>query len=364
MLIRHSCRVVAPVCPTLLFVSVGRGQFFVYNQNGFAGDAAVGEYNLDGTPVNANLITGLYFSTGIAVSGTNLFVGDALTAGTIGEYTTSGKPINTSLITGLSEPPAGIVVSGPYLFFANAENGTVSEYTTSGAVVSASLITGLNGPVALALSGSDLFVLNIGNGTVGKYTLGATPGTITSSNASLVTGFTPDDTYGLAVAGSYLFVGDSGTGRVGEYTTSGTTINASLITGLTDGLSSIAVSGSYLYTTSDGSGAGAGEVGEYTLGTTPGTLTSSNASLITGLYEPYTFAAVSAPPIINLQKAVYLTSTDLIIGFNYQVQASPDMINWTNQGSVFTATNSNWQSTNYWNVNDWSQLFFRLEVAP
>jgi hypothetical protein len=68
-------------------------------------------------------------------------------------------------------------------------------------------------------------------------------------------------------------------------------------------------------------------------------------------------------PIINIQKAVYLTSTNLLVGFDYQVQASSDLINWTNQGSVFTATNSNWQSTNYWNVNDWNQLFFQLQVV-
>jgi hypothetical protein len=74
---------------------------------------------------------------------------------------------------------------------------------------------------------------------------------------------------------------------------------------------------------------------------------------------------VLAPqPIINIQKAVYLTSTNLLTGLNYQVQASSDLINWTNQGSVFTATDSNWQSTNYWNVNDWNQLFFQLVTSP
>jgi len=68
-------------------------------------------------------------------------------------------------------------------------------------------------------------------------------------------------------------------------------------------------------------------------------------------------------PILNVQRAIYLTSSTLLNGSNYQVQASSDLINWTNQGSTFTATNSNWQSTNYWNVNSWNQLFFRLELA-
>ena len=70
------------------------------------------------------------------------------------------------------------------------------------------------------------------------------------------------------------------------------------------------------------------------------------------------------PPTLNIQKAVYLTSSNLWIGSNYQVQASSDLVNWTNQGSAFTATNSSWSSTQYWNVNDWNQLFFRLQSSP
>lgn len=72
--------------------------------------------------------------------------------------------------------------------------------------------------------------------------------------------------------------------------------------------------------------------------------------------------AIESAPIVNIQKAVYLTSNNLWTGSNYQVQASSDLINWTNQGSVFTATNSFWRSTNYWDVANWNQLFFRLQL--
>lgn len=71
--------------------------------------------------------------------------------------------------------------------------------------------------------------------------------------------------------------------------------------------------------------------------------------------------ALESAPIISVQKAVYLTSSNLWAGTNYQVQSSTDLINWTNQGSVFTATNSSWRSTNYWDVANWNQLFFRLQ---
>jgi hypothetical protein len=73
---------------------------------------------------------------------------------------------------------------------------------------------------------------------------------------------------------------------------------------------------------------------------------------------------LEAPEIVSIQKAVYLTSPNLKVGTNYQVQVSTDLTNWTNVGDVFTATNSTWRSTNYWDVDDWSQLFFRFQVSP
>jgi hypothetical protein len=106
---------------------------------------------------------------------------------------------------------------------------------------------------------------------------------------------------------------------------------------------------------------------------TPGTIAFSTNNLIDDIRiynvalssnEVQQLYAYESPPIINIQKAVYITSGNLWTGSNYQVQVSSDLINWTNQGSVFTATNSSWQSTNYWNVSDWNQLFFRLQLAP
>ena len=74
------------------------------------------------------------------------------------------------------------------------------------------------------------------------------------------------------------------------------------------------------------------------------------------------YAIESAPPLI-ISKAVYLQDYSLSVGSNYQVQASSDLINWTNQGSPFTATSSYWQSTNYWGVANWNQLFFRVVTS-
>src|SRR5579863_9154087 len=62
------------------------------------GNGTVGEYGLDGSTINASLISGLdNNSYSIAISGNDLFVG----GNNVGEYTTSGAAINTSLISGL-----------------------------------------------------------------------------------------------------------------------------------------------------------------------------------------------------------------------------------------------------------------------
>ena len=37
---------------------------------------------------------------------------------------------------------------------------------------------------------------------------------------------------------------------------------------------------------------------------------------------------------------------------------------WTNFGSSFTATNSSWRTTNYWDIDNFGQLFFRLQTVP
>src|SRR5580704_9675308 len=73
----------------------------------------------------------------------------------VGEYGLDGSTVNASLISGL-DSPNGIAISGDDLFVANAGSGTIGEYTLSGATVNASLITGLDDPTGIAISGTNL----------------------------------------------------------------------------------------------------------------------------------------------------------------------------------------------------------------
>ena len=59
-----------------------------------------------------------------------------------------------------------------------------------------------------------------------------------------------------------------------------------------------------------------------------------------------------------------LTSTHLSLGTNFQLQLSADLNTWTNQGSPFRATNTIMVYSQYWNVDNWNSLFFRLQVVP
>lgn len=69
-------------------------------------------------------------------------------------------------------------------------------------------------------------------------------------------------------------------------------------------------------------------------------------------------------PTVTLLKAVEPSFFNLSVGTNYQLQVSTDLINWTNQGVAFSATNTSIVYPQYWNVDDWAQLFFRLQVVP
>jgi concanavalin A-like lectin/glucanase superfamily protein len=74
--------------------------------------------------------------------------------------------------------------------------------------------------------------------------------------------------------------------------------------------------------------------------------------------------AYEAGPAVTLQKAVRPGFSNLVLGTNYQLQVSADLTNWTNQGAPFTATNTAILSQQYFDVDVFGGLFFRLQTAP
>ena len=107
--------------------------------------------------------------------------------------------------------------------------------------------------------GQDIYVTNENavwghenTGTIGQYTMSGT-----TLNASLFSGLNAP--WGIAVSGSNVFVVNAGSKAIGEYTTSGATVNPSLVSGF-QSPNSIAVSGTNLFVTD----CVAGTIGEYT----------------------------------------------------------------------------------------------------
>ncbi|NOS71676.1 MAG: LamG domain-containing protein [Verrucomicrobia bacterium] len=74
--------------------------------------------------------------------------------------------------------------------------------------------------------------------------------------------------------------------------------------------------------------------------------------------------ASESGPRVDLIKAVKPSFSGLSIGTNYQLQVSGNLNSWTNQGSAFTATNSSMFYPQYFDVDNWGSLFFRLQVSP
>ena len=68
-------------------------------------------------------------------------------------------------------------------------------------------------------------------------------------------------------------------------------------------------------------------------------------------------------PLVSLIKAVKPAFSLLSVGANYQLQVSSDLVDWTNRGDPFTATNSSMTFPQYWDVGDWTRLYFRLQVS-
>jgi len=68
-------------------------------------------------------------------------------------------------------------------------------------------------------------------------------------------------------------------------------------------------------------------------------------------------------PTVSLIKAVKPAFSLLSVGTSYQLQVSPDLVGWTNHGAPFSATNSSMTFPEYWDVGDWTQRYFRLQIS-
>jgi hypothetical protein len=76
-------------------------------------------------------------------------------------------------------------------------------------------------------------------------------------------------------------------------------------------------------------------------------------------YSSNTVISISPPARLSVLTP---NASNLIAGQTYQFSAANDLINWTNYGPAFMATNATWTSTNIWNTAITNQMFFRLQM--
>ena len=308
---RSTIRIAFIAALVLVSPPFAAAQIVVTNNNGsglLASTGTIGEYNVDGTTVNAALLSGLDVPKGIAVSGANLFVVES-GIDHIGEYTIAGAPVNPVVTDGAAFPTS-LALAGTNLYVASVLGSVVGKFTTFGATVNDSLITDFNGDVnngplatgiAVSADGSRLFIANNGDNTIGDYD-SVTGATI---NAALVTGL--NHPTGLAISGNSLYVANSGNGTIGKYNLDGTPVNPSFITGLSNPLD-LADFGGNLYVVNNGTNS----IGEYDA-TTGATI---NTALISGLNDPQGIAIVPEPATLTL----VATGTLGLLGFRRRVR--------------------------------------------
>ncbi len=85
------------------------------------------------------------------------------------------------------------------------------------------------------------------------------------------------------------------------------------------------------------------------------------------LAYPYTYNPPVPPPVASLALSSGIATpsfSNLQVGTNYQLRASADLNTWTNSGAPFTATNTSQTCPQSFDVNNGSQLFFRLQSVP
>ena len=271
----------------------------------------------------SDLIEDPSLGPGLAASGSDLFF--TTSYNTIAEYTTSGGTVNAALVSGLNNPKRRLrssnrtihlcpVRAGALGLLAFAARRRLAAAQAKGrnmhCFICATFQSGY-GPVwAVALSsaagrGQDMYVAANGNGpnstTIGEYTTSGS-----TVNASLISGL--NSVGSIALSGSDLFVVNENADTISEYTTSGALVNPSLITGVNG---DIAVSGSKLFIENPNRNSLNGAIGEYT---TSGAIV--NTSLISGLNTPLAIAVSGSNLFVTSVDAgtigEYTTSGDTV----------------------------------------------------
>ena len=74
--------------------------------------------------------------------------------------------------------------------------------------------------------------------------------------------------------------------------------------------------------------------------------------------------ACESGPSVTLLKAFKPSFSNLAVGTKYKLQTSDDLMTWYDQGPAFTATSTEMDYPEYYDLAFWDKLYFRLQVSP
>ena len=78
----------------------------------------------------------------------------------------------------------------------------------------------------------------------------------------------------------------------------------------------------------------------------------------------YTANASITIAALPLSDVIIPGAADVMVGQSYQLQDTLTLTNWSPVGTTFTATNTVWSATNFWPLQNATNLFFRLYQLP
>lgn len=321
--------------------------------------AVIRRVNSDGTGL-VPLLTGLQHPRAIAldVSGGKVYWGEL---GIRRANLDGTGPIESIVPTGDSAPGLALDLMARKLYWTAGSNDPGLRRANLDGSGQQNLITsGIINPTGLALDTvhgkmywTDLEGNRNGTGSIHRSNLDG------SQAETLLTEV--DEAYGIAVdaVGGKIYWPELSTHKIQRANLDGSGVE-DLVTGLDTPVTiSLDLSeGKMYWTDSDWSG----QVNRISRAN----LNGSNVQIIvSGVGFPFGIAvAPGVGPKVDLIKAVKPSFANLRVGTKYQLQSSADMKTWTNQGSPFTATNTSMVYPQYWDVDNWNSLFFRLQVGP
>lgn len=237
--------------------------------------------------VNAVDIAG---ACGVAVNGTHIFWGDR-GHGMIGRSNLDGTNPHYSFITGASEP-CGVALDGSYIYWASRGSNSIGRAKLDGSESTNTFVNGVDTPCGIAVDSAFIYWASMKEGNIGRALIEngvKGPPLVEGEKSGLC---------GVAVNKEHIFWGGY-RDVIGRANLDGSEPNLAFIQGVNRPCS-VAVDGSHVYWTEEGSGGG-GQIGRASLDGT-----AVNRGLVTGLRFPCGIAADSVvfpPPPVSVPLA-------------------------------------------------------------